>query len=95
MGLHEQWWTKLRLGMALQDLKRYDEAIRVLEEAVHLRPDKPEGWRQLALSCSLAGNPAKAAANQLTSLDLLEREYKAAQIEPLEYLIGFQLDAGR
>src|SRR6267142_89436 len=40
--------TRLVLARALQDLNRLDEAERVFEEALALRPNYPEAHRDLA-----------------------------------------------
>ncbi len=43
------------LGSALMGLRRYDEAIRQLEEALRIRPDYPTAFRNLETARRLAG----------------------------------------
>jgi arylsulfatase A-like enzyme/predicted Zn-dependent protease len=52
----------VKLGEAYLELKRYDEADKVLREAVQLRPDVPRGQYNLALVQEQRGNAAGARA---------------------------------
>ena len=52
----------VKLGEAYLELKRFDDAAKVLQEAIALRPDVPRGQYNLALVHEQHGNGAAARA---------------------------------
>lgn len=62
--------TIIRLGMALVEARRNDEALPLLERAVKTAPDAPEPWTYLG-RCQFALNrPADAVVSLRRALDL-------------------------
>jgi tetratricopeptide (TPR) repeat protein len=64
--------ARLRRGMVLAELGRWDEAARDFSQVVQKAPDRAEAWRALALAQRAAG---QADAARQTCRRLLAREH--------------------
>ncbi|MET0212791.1 MAG: tetratricopeptide repeat protein [Vicinamibacterales bacterium] len=85
--------TIVRLGMALVEARRNEEALPLLEKAVKTRPDAPEPWTYLG-RCQLALNRAPAAVVSLRrALDLASSQASGGTDSDTERLrmIHYQL----
>lgn len=67
----------VKLGEAYLTLERYDDAEKVLKEAVALRADVPRGQYNLALVAEHRGNPAAARAAYEAEVAANPRNYGA------------------
>ena len=86
--------TIVRLGMALVEARRNEEALPLLEKAVKTRPDAPEPWTYLG-RCQLALNRAPDAVVSLRrALDLASSQASGDErLRMIHYQLGTALRA--
>ncbi len=86
--------TIVRLGMALVEARRNQEALPLLEKAVKTRPDAPEPWAYLG-RCQLALNRAPDAVVSLRrALDLASSQASGEErLRMIHYQLGTALRA--
>ena len=91
--------TIVRLGMALVEARRNEEALPLLEKAVKTRPDAPEPWTYLG-RCQLALNRAPDAVVSLRrALDLASSQASGGtdsdseRLRMIHYQLGTALRA--
>ena len=62
--------SQLAQGRSLIEAGKYEDAVRVLQTAVHRAPDFPDVHHQLAVALSLAGEPLRAESHLQRALEL-------------------------
>ena len=66
------------LGTALLNLSRHDDALKVFDKAVQLKPDDPGLWSNLGDALIQAGRPADAASCLARALQIDPRRWDGA-----------------
>src|ERR1700758_4263673 len=66
------------LGTALLNLKRHDDALKVFDKAVQIKPDDPELWSNFGEALAEAGRAVDAAACLRKALQIDPRRWDAA-----------------
>jgi Tfp pilus assembly protein PilF len=76
------------LGVASQQLGNTEDAIRALEQSIHVDSTRPDRWRALALSYARAGRPAAAVDSLYRRALALQPALAWIRADHADYLQG-------